>query len=78
MTQRVTVVGPFIGGEGTRRPRMEGPRVSRARDIGELLGTTAPPVSLRVAIAASEVMPAAEPLDLTDDELDDFLAAIRA
>ena len=39
---------------------------------------TAPPVSLRVAIAASEVMPAAEPLDLTDDELDDFLAAIRA
>ena len=78
VTQRVTVVGPFIGGEGTRRPRMEGPRVSRARDIGELLGTTAPPVSLRVAIAASEVMPAAEPLDLTDDELDDFLAAIRA
>ncbi|NNG38062.1 hypothetical protein HJ588_02070 [Flexivirga sp. ID2601S] len=74
---RVVATGVLAVGQGTQHHRMEGAHISPEPSVADSLGIqrSADLESLR---RGAEAAPAPQPLDLSDDEIEDFLAEIRA
>lgn len=74
--RQVTATGPLWRGSGAKHDRMESPSVTAAASLDERFNVDAQP-SLDELIARAHQSPEPSAIDLTDDELDEFLAAIR-
>ncbi|MDN5724968.1 MAG: hypothetical protein L0G99_03405 [Propionibacteriales bacterium] len=74
--EQVIAVGPLAVGQGTQHHRMEGPKIAVPEDLAARLGQ-APFPNLGEMVQAAQQLPAVAAVDLTDEELDEFLAEIR-
>lgn len=74
--RQVTAIGPLHRGSGAKHDRMDSPTVTAATPLSERFNL-APQAGLDELIAASKLSPEPSGIDLSDDELDDFLAVIR-
>lgn len=74
---RVTAVGALTQQEGARRARLHAPSLTGATSIHARLGTD-DVATLDELVQGSQVVDEPEAIDLSDHELDDFPAALRA
>ena len=72
----VTATGPLLRAAGAKHDRLEGPSVTAMRSLHERLAIPAQP-TLDALIAGARRSPEPSGIDLTDDELDVFLAVIH-
>lgn len=74
--RNVRVHGALVAADGAQRHRMISPRITEGEAIGSRLGLPEHP-SISDLLAQAHGAPAAPALDLSDDELDDFLAVVH-
>lgn len=79
VTQRVQATGQLTEGSTTRRPRLQDVIVVKTPNALERLGVTEPRFDLESAVTAAAAASHVEvdPIELTDDEFDAFVAAIN-
>lgn len=73
---RVRVSGLLGVGSGNQHHRVDGPRIELAETVEDRLLIESSP-SLEEIVTRAQAMPEPAPLEISDEEMDEFLAAIR-